>query len=120
VKLYFQEKKPDKTIPGEEGEEPTVITAEDQNADADKFAPTLNILAADRWDYLAIPTIRPEQLESVGTWLKTNRENKYKRSKVVLPGYNGDYEGIINFAKFNWLSCFTINYTISCFGCTDI
>ena len=31
--------------------------------------------------------------------MKTNRENKYKRSKVVLPGYNGDYEGIINFAN---------------------
>ena len=99
VKLYFQEKKLDKTVPGEEGEDPVTITAEEQNAAADKFAPTLNILAADRWDYLAIPTIRTEQLESVGTWLKTNRENKYKRSKVVLPGYNGDYEGIINFAN---------------------
>ena len=93
IKLYFQEKKLDKTIPGEEGEDPTTITAEKQNAAADKFAPTLDILAADRWDYLAIPTIRTEQLESVGAWLKTNRENKFKRSKVVLPGYPGDYEG---------------------------
>ena len=99
IKLYFQEKKLDKTVPGEEGADPVTVTAEEQNASADKFAPTLNTLAADRWDYLAIPTIRTEQLESVGTWLKTNRENKYKRSKVVLPGYNGDYEGIINFAN---------------------
>lgn len=66
---------------------------------ADKFAPTLTLLATDRWDYLAIPTIAEAQLESVGTWLKTNRENKYKKSKVVLPGYAGDYEGIINFAN---------------------
>lgn len=81
VKIYFQEKD------------------ETKDTEPDKFADTLAVLATDRWDYLAIPTIRPEQLEHVGTWMKTNRENKYKRSKVVLPGYNGDYEGIINFAN---------------------
>lgn len=67
--------------------------------DADKFAPTLTLLATERWDYLAIPTIATAQLESVGTWMKTNRENKYKKSKVILPGYAGDYEGIINFSN---------------------
>lgn len=66
---------------------------------ADKFAESLKMLSTERWDYLAIPTIVTEQLESVATWLKTNRENKFKRSKVVLPGYAGDYEGIINFAN---------------------
>lgn len=81
VKIYFQEKD------------------ESKDTEPDKFADTLAVLATDRWDYLAIPTIRSEQLEHVGTWMKTNRENKYKRSKVVLPGYNGDYEGIINFAN---------------------
>lgn len=81
VKIYFQEKD------------------ESKDTEPDKFADTLAVLATDRWDYLAIPTIRPEQLEHVGTWMKTNRENKYKRSKVVLPGYSGDYEGIINFAN---------------------
>lgn len=72
---------------------------ETKDSEADKFAETLSVLATDRWDYLAIPTIKTEQLESVGTWMKTNRENKFKRSKVVLPGYSGDYEGIINFAN---------------------
>ena len=101
VKLYFQRKKVDMEVTEGEGNEAvtTTVTAESQNEAADKFAETLAILAADRWDYLAIPTIRTEQLEHVGTWLKTNRENKFKRSKVVLPGYNGDYEGIINFAN---------------------
>ena len=70
-----------------------------KNGEADKLADTLTLLATDRWDYLAIPTIKTQQLESVATWLKTNRENKYKRSKVVLPGYSGDYEGIINFSN---------------------
>ena len=81
VKIYLMEKNP-------ENEEK-----------ADKFAESLKMLQTDRWDYLAIPTIKEEQLESVATWLKTNRENKGKRSKVVLPGYSGDYEGIINFSN---------------------
>lgn len=75
------------------------ISDNGKNGEADKFADTLKLLATDRWDYLAIPTIKTQQLESVATWLKTNRENKYKRSKVVLPGYSGDYEGIINFSN---------------------
>ena len=83
--------------------QPTVVKAEgeetDPNDSADKFAKTLDMLATDRWDYLAIPTITDKQTEAVGTWLKTNRENKFKRSKVVLPNYSGDYEGIINFTN---------------------
>lgn len=66
---------------------------------ADKFADALKLLATDRWDYLAIPTIKDVQCESVGAWIKSNRENKFKKVKAVLPGYNGDYEGIINFAN---------------------
>lgn len=66
---------------------------------ADKWQESLKKIAAERWDYLAIPTIETEQLETVGTWIKTNRENKYKKVKAVLPEYNGDYEGIINFSN---------------------
>lgn len=74
-------------------------TDEAEAANADKFAETLKTLSTDRWDYLAIPTIATEQLESVATWLKTNRENKGKRSKVVLPAYDADYEGVVNFSN---------------------
>lgn len=74
-------------------------TDEANATEADKFADTLKILSTDRWDYLAIPTIATEQLESVATWLKTNRENKGKRSKVVLPAYDADYEGVVNFSN---------------------
>lgn len=95
VKVYFQATKVDIEAAGDTPAQ----TAEVQNAAPDKFLPTLTVLATDRWDYLTIPTIRTEQLESVGAWLKSNRENKYKRSKVILPGYDGDYEGIINFAN---------------------
>lgn len=74
-------------------------TNETKDSAEDKFADTLKILATDRWDYLAIPSIATAQLESVATWLKTNRENKFKKSKVVLPGYSADYEGVINFSN---------------------
>nr|DAR31475.1 MAG TPA: tail protein [Caudoviricetes sp.] len=66
---------------------------------ADKWQESLKKIATERWDYLAIPTIEEEQLETVGTWIKTNRENKYKKVKAVLPGYDGDYEGIINLSN---------------------
>lgn len=77
------------------------LMAQDETADSkeDKFANALEVLATDRWDYLAIPTITTVQCESVATWMKTNRDNKHKRSKVILPGYAGDYEGIINFSN---------------------
>lgn len=77
------------------------LMAQDETADSneDKFANALKELATDRWDYLAIPTITTAQCESVATWMKTNRDNKHKRSKVILPGYAGDYEGIINFSN---------------------
>lgn len=66
---------------------------------ADKWQESLKNIAAERWDYLSIPKIEEEQLETVGTWIKTNRENKYKKVKAVLPGYAGDYEGIVNFSN---------------------
>lgn len=77
------------------------LMAQDETDDSkeDKFANAMKGLATDRWDYLAIPTITTSQYESVATWMKTNRDNKHKRSKVILPGYAGDYEGIINFSN---------------------
>ena len=54
-------------------------TAASGDSAADKFAPTLKKMTTARWDYLAIPTIKTAQCESVGTWLKSNRENKGKR-----------------------------------------
>lgn len=71
----------------------------ENDAKADKFADALSVLATERWDYLAIPTITDAQCEAVATWVKTNRENKLKKVKAVLPNYAGDYEGIIDFGN---------------------
>lgn len=75
-------------------------TGDEKSAtDADKFSATLKKVATDRFDYLAIPTITDAQCETVATWVKTNRENKFKKIKAVLPNYDADYEGIINFGN---------------------
>lgn len=75
-------------------------TGDEKSAtEADKFSATLKKVATDRFDYLAIPTITEAQCETVATWVKTNRENKFKKIKAVLPNYGADYEGIINFGN---------------------
>ena len=66
---------------------------------ADRFQEPLKVMLTERFDYLAIPTIENAQLEYVATWVKTARENKFKKIKVVLPGSNADYEGVINFGN---------------------
>lgn len=71
---------------------------EDDNT-ANKFEPGLELLATERFDWLAIPTIAEAQKEMVGTWIKSNRETKYKRVKAVLPSYVGDHEGLVNFSN---------------------
>ena len=70
-----------------------------QGGGADKFQDALKVMLTERFDYLAIPTIETAQLEYLGTWVKTARENKFKKVKVVLPNYPGDFEGVINFAN---------------------
>ena len=76
----------------------------------DKWAATLKKMYNDRWDYLAIPTIAESECESVATWIKTNRENKNKRVKAVLPKYDADYEGVVNFAN-EYVETATKKYT---------
>ena len=70
-----------------------------QGGGTDKFQESLKVMLTERFDYLAIPTIETAQLEYLGTWVKTARENKFKKVKVVLPNHPGDYEGVVNFAN---------------------
>ena len=70
-----------------------------QGGSADKFQDSLKVMLTERFDYLAIPTIETAQLEYLSTWVKTARENKFKKIKVVLPNHPGDYEGVVNFAN---------------------
>ncbi len=53
------------------------------------------------FDYLAVPGIGTTDVQAVAGWVKTQRDNKRRKIKVVLPKCAGDHEGIINFATDN-------------------
>ena len=76
----------------------------------DKWQDSLKKIATERFDYLSIPTVEADQLETLLTWVKSYRENKYKKMKIVMPGYDGDYEGVINFSN-KYIKTATKTYT---------
>ncbi|APH17568.1 phage tail sheath C-terminal domain-containing protein [Clostridium botulinum] len=59
----------------------------------DSFTSLLNY----KWDYLSIPEIENLDKDTVATFIKSIRENKHKKVKVVLPNCKGDNQCIINF-----------------------
>lgn len=83
---------------------------ESEASGANKWDASLKVLATDRFDYLAIPTIESNAVETISTWVKTNRENKHKKIKAVLPNFAADYEGIINFSNKS-IKTATASYT---------
>ncbi len=60
------------------------------------YTEAMNYLETIRWDYLAIPEIKPEETTEVANWIKGLRDTKGIRVKAVLPNTPADYEGIIN------------------------
>lgn len=66
---------------------------------APKFAITseaFKYLETVRWDYLAVPFIENAFAEELATWIKSLRDTKRKKCKVILPSVNGNHEGILN------------------------
>lgn len=64
-------------------------------ADYSKAYKTLETLT---FDYLAIPGISSSDVTAASGWVKTQRDNKKRKIKAVLPNCTGNHEGIINFA----------------------
>lgn len=64
----------------------------------DTVANGLKFLEVTKFDYfVAPPTVTPEEVTSIITFIKTLRDNKGIRVKAVLPNAKADHEGIINF-----------------------
>lgn len=63
------------------------------------FADQLILLENQRWDYLVIPEITAEQVETISTWIKAERTTKDHMFKAVLPNCTADYEGVVNFTN---------------------
>ena len=51
------------------------------------------------WDYVVCPEASSTDAEAIAMWIKSCRDNKYKKYKAVLPNTAADHEGIINVAE---------------------
>jgi hypothetical protein len=76
---------------------PSAVIVERVAAAATEYSEALLRLKNKKWNYLAIPEIGTEQVTSVSTWVKSERDTDKKTFKAVLPSSVSDYEGIINF-----------------------
>lgn len=66
-------------------------------ADAEDYSTALDYFSSQYVDYVAIPTVATDELESsVVSWVKNEWEN-HNQIIVVLPDVAGDFEGIVNF-----------------------
>ena len=65
------------------------------------YSEVMKYLECLRWDYLAIPEIEEESVNSIASWIKSLNEILDKKVKAVLPNCKGDHESIINFTADN-------------------
>jgi len=70
-----------------------IVPLEIEITDAMKY------LSQFRFDYLVIPEIKDTDILTVANWVKSQRENNYKKCKAILPNCANDYEGVINFTN---------------------
>lgn len=64
----------------------------------EKYKVALEALETIKFDYLAIPSVQTDgKGQDIATWVKSMRQNKKKKIKVVLPNVAADHEGIIDY-----------------------
>lgn len=57
----------------------------------------LELIKNKRFNYLAVPGAKAEDVPKIATWIKTKRAEGDKTFKAVLANHEADYEGVINF-----------------------
>lgn len=67
--------------------------------DLKDMAGILKKLELVRFNYLVIPAITDEQVQTVATWIKDMRTTKDTMIKAVLPNCAADCEGVVNFTN---------------------
>lgn len=78
---------------------PKKVIAEIISKDAEEYTDMLKTIENKRFDYLVIPDIEENHIDTIATWVKGMRTNKNKRIKAVLPDCTADTEGVINFVN---------------------
>jgi hypothetical protein len=64
---------------------PKKVIAEIISKDAEDYTDVLKTIENKRFDYLVIPDIEENHIDTIATWIKGMRTNKNKRIKAVLP-----------------------------------
>ncbi len=54
-----------------------------------------------KWNYICAPTASGSEHEDLASWIKTQRNNKYKTFKAVVANTEADDKGVINFCTGN-------------------
>ena len=78
---------------------PKKVIAEIIKTETEGYADILKAIENKRFDYLVIPDIETEQIDTISTWVKGMRTNKDKMIKAILPECTADTEGVINFVN---------------------
>ncbi len=95
---------------------PSKVIVERVASDAANYNDALTRLSSKKWNYLAIPGIETADVATISTWIKGERNSKYKTFKAVLPNSDSDHEGIINFTT-EGIAVGTITYTAAQYCC---
>jgi len=83
---------------GEENTDMEITETADEESIDSIYKAAMEAAETIRFDYLVIPTVATDgKGEDVAAWVKSMREQKKKKIKVVLPNVAADNEGIINF-----------------------
>lgn len=65
----------------------------------DDYTEVLKKAESIKFDYLVIPEIAAEAVDTIASWVKSMRSVADKRVKAVLPNCAADSEGVINFTN---------------------
>lgn len=68
------------------------------------------------WNYIAVPGADSVRMQTLATWIKTQRDNNKKTFKAIVSNVAADHEGIINFTT-DEIEVGTKKYTSSEYTC---
>jgi len=83
----------------EEGTTPSAPAADTETETKITQADILKKLSNIKWNYICAPTGNAKEQEDLASWVKSQRNNKYKTFKAVVANVAADHYGVINFTS---------------------
>ena len=69
--------------------------------ESENYSEVMKYLESLKWDYLAIPEVKEQEVLNIASWIKSLNDTLDKNVKAVLPNCKADHESIINFTSDN-------------------